>query len=123
MALFFLGIAAGILSGMGVGGGTLLVPALIYFFDVPQKIAQGVILTAFLPTAAAALTTHYKNGYIALKLALILAVSSLPGAVGGAWLANAMDSGLLSKIFGIFLLAMGLYQLFAKNKKKSSQRP
>lgn len=119
MGLFILGILAGILSGMGVGGGILLVPALVYFYDTPQQIAQGVILASFLPTAIVALYAHFKHGYIQFKLTLILASTSFIGAVAGAFLANSMDSILLKKCFGAFLLIMGLYECFAPKKKNS----
>ena len=116
--LIFLGFLAGILSSMGVGGGTLLVPALVYFFDVPQITAQGVIMTIFLPTAAVALFSHYKNGYLRLDIALFLALGGLGGALIGAWLANHLANEYLSKIFGGFLIITGLQQLLSKGKNK-----
>ena len=119
--LIVLGFLAGILSSMGVGGGTLLVPCLVHFYDAPQVIAQGVIMTIFLPTAAVALFSHYKNGYLRLNIALYLALGGLGGAVIGAWLATHLTNDYLSWIFGAFLIITGLQQIFSKKKnaKKS----
>ena len=116
--LILIGFFAGILSSMGVGGGTLLVPALIYFFNTPQLTAQGVIMLIFLPTALIALYNHHKNGYLRLNLTLYLAVGAFFGAFLGAWLANTIPNSLLSKIFGVFLLISGAQQLFTKPKEK-----
>ena len=116
--LILLGFLAGILSSMGVGGGTLLVPALVYFFNTPQITAQGVIMLIFLPTAAVALFTHYKNGYLKLRLTIYLAISAFFGAFGGAYLANTLSNAWLSKIFGVFLLLSGVEQLLPQKKRK-----
>lgn len=122
MILFVLGIVTGILSGMGVGGGILLVPVLVYFFHTPQQIAQGVILSTFLPTALVALYTHYQHGYIKFRLTVILASCAFFGALGGAWLANIMNGDILKKCFGVFLFVMGLYECFAHKKTPSTKK-
>lgn len=116
--LILIGFLAGILSSMGVGGGTLLVPALIYFFRTPQLTAQGVIMLIFLPTALIALYNHHKNGYLRLNLTVYLAIGAFFGAFLGAWLANTLPDVLLRRIFGIFLLISGTEQLFHKNSAK-----
>ncbi len=117
MILCLIGFFTGILSGMGVGGGILLVPLLVILFDTPQQIAQGVILASFLMTAPVALYNHFKNGYIKTKLTVVLASTALFGAAGGAWLANTLQGDWLRKGFAIFLLVMGLYQTFSKTPK------
>ena len=114
MLLMFIGVLTGILSGMGVGGGILLVPILTIFFHTPQQVAQGAILASFLLTAPVALFNHYKNGYIKLHLTLYLASTALFGAIGGAWLANNIQAAWLQKAFAVFLLVMGIYQTFSK---------
>ena len=116
--LILLGFLAGILCRMGVGGGSLLVPALVYFFNTPQITAQGVIMLIFLPTAAVALFTHYKNGYLKLRLTIYLAIGAFFGAFGGAYLANTLSNAWLSKIFGVFLLLSGVEQLLPQKKRK-----
>lgn len=104
---------------MGIGGGTILVPILIYFFHTAQITAQGVIMTIFLPTAAIALYTHYKNGYLRIDIASYLALGALIGAIIGAILANNLSNTFLSKIFGIFLLISALAQLLHQNHPKA----
>lgn len=123
MILFLIGLATGVLSGMGVGGGILLVPVLIFFFQTDQAVAQGVILAIFIPTAIIAMFTHYHQGNISVKLALILALGALFGALAGAWLANTLNGALLQKSFGFFLLVMGSYELFSKHPKKTPKSP
>ncbi|HHX96306.1 MAG TPA: sulfite exporter TauE/SafE family protein [Clostridia bacterium] len=114
MLIYIIGIAMGILSGLALGGGTLLVPALVIFLKTPQHIAQGICLTVFIPTALIAVITHFKQGNVKLSLTLYLALGSLIGAFLGAILANQLPAPLLKKIFGSFLLLMGLYTFFSK---------
>ena len=108
------GAAAGILSGFGIGGGTLLLIWLTAFAGVPQNLAQGVNLLYFLPTAAAALPAHIKNGYIDGKTVWPAALAGLAGTALAAWLATGLEVDLLRRCFGGFLLAVGLRELFAK---------
>ena len=116
------GAATGILSGFGVGGGTLLLVYLTTFAGVDQHLAQGINLLYFLPAALTALPAHWKNGYIRRDALLpaILAGLLLSGAA--AWLATGLDTGLLRRCFGGFLVILGLYELFgpATGKKEGS---
>ena len=115
MLLFIIGLLMGILSGLAIGGGTLLVPALICV-GTKQHIAQGVSLAAFIPTAIVAVITHYRQGNVKVKLAFYLAVGSIIGAVLGSLLASSLDAHLLKKIFGFFLIGMGIYEYSGKSK-------
>ena len=117
MLIYLIGLGMGILSGLAIGGGTLLVPALVIFMGVSQHTAQGVCLAAFIPTAVVAVITHYRQDNVNIRLALCLTVGALVGAVAGATLANITNAALLRKIFGGFLICMGLYELFGKVKK------
>jgi len=121
MLLFIIGLLMGILSGLAIGGGTLLVPALIYFVGTKQHIAQGVSLAAFIPTAVVAVITHYRQGNVKVKLALYLAVGSIAGAILGSVLASNLDAGILKKIFGFFLIGMGIYEYAGKSKLEKKQ--
>ena len=106
------GAATGILSGFGVGGGSLLLIYMTSFADVPQNLAQGINLLYFLPTAGAALPAHFKNGYVE-KAALAPAIlAGLAGTALAAWAATSMDTDLLRRCFGAFLLVIGLRELF-----------
>lgn len=117
-----IGFFSGIISGMGIGGGTILIPALLFLTDINQHQAQGVNLVYFIPTAVAALAAHQKNGNISWKTARPLALLGLAGAAAGAFLAVSLEAGLLKKVFGAFLLLMGLGEICRK-KTKHPRRP
>lgn len=108
------GAVTGILSGFGIGGGSLLLIYMTNFAGVPQNLAQGINLLYFLPTAATALPSHFKNDCIE-KAALLPAIAAgLAGTALAAWAATAMDVELLRKCFGVFLLLIGLRELFRR---------
>lgn len=109
------GLAAGILSGMGVGGGTLMVIYLTMFGQGSQQGAQGVNLLYFLPCAAASVWMHIKNGFIDKKAAVFAAAGGIPLAAAGALLASLLDGMLLRRLFGALLLFTGLRELFKKS--------
>lgn len=112
-----IGLISGIISGMGVGGGTVLIPALVFIYGMEQHAAQSINLIYFIPTAAIALITHIKEGNIekqALKPFILWGALS---AAAGAFLAAAVGSGLLRKIFGVFLLIMGIVELVKKEER------
>lgn len=108
------GMAAGILSAWGVGGGTLLLLVMTLFLGVDQRTAQGINLLYFLPTAGAGLLFHRKAGLLD-RQALRQAVPwGMVTAALGAWYATAMDTELLRRPFGIYLLVMGVFTLMKK---------
>ncbi len=109
------GTITGILSGFGVGGGTLLLVYMTAIAGLEQRLAQGINLVYFLPAAALSLPSHFKNGYIE-KQALLPAISAgLICAALGAWAATGLDGRLLRKIFGIFLILIGTSELLRRN--------
>lgn len=108
------GAATGVLSGFGVGGGTLLLVYMTAFAGVDQRLAQGINLLYFLPAGLMALPAHVRNGYLE-RQALVPAVGAgLLCAAGAAWVATAMDVELLRKFFGGFLVVVGLMELFGR---------
>lgn len=115
------GLAAGVISGMGIGGGTILIPALSIFLSIDQHVAQGVNLLYFIPTAAVALCVHIKNKAINYKIALPIVLLGIAGAVGGSALALVIHSALLKKLFGGFLFLMGIYEICKKDKQKQKK--
>lgn len=117
MLVVIIGFFSGILSGLAVGGGTLLVPALIFLLGTSQHIAQGISLASFLPTASVAVITHLRHGNVRPRLAMFLALGSILGAVGGALLAVHISAPLLQKIFGFFLMGMGTWEFCGRQKK------
>lgn len=108
------GAVTGVLSGFGVGGGSLLLIYMTNFAGVEQDVAQGINLLYFLPTAATALPAHVKNGYVEKAALLPAILAGLAGTALAAWAATAIDVGLLRKCFGVFLLIIGVRELFRK---------
>lgn len=111
----------GVLSGFGVGGGTLLLIYMTNFAALPQTLAQGINLLYFLPTAAIALPTHHKNGFIQWNTALPAILGGLVATALAAWVATAIDVGLLRRCFGVFLIYIGLSELFFNKKTGLSE--
>ncbi|MBE6081365.1 MULTISPECIES: sulfite exporter TauE/SafE family protein [Tissierellales] len=118
MKLFIIGLFSGIISGMGIGGGVILIPSLLIFTELTQQEAQGINLIVFIPVAIVALITHLKNKNIKYKLSLKIIGYGLIGAVLGSFIAGKINSKALSKYFSIFLLIIGIYELFSKTKKQ-----
>lgn len=112
---FLVGIATGILSGFGVGGGSLLLIYLTAFAGVPQQEAQGINLIYFLPAALAALPSHLKHGYVEKPLAAYAIAGGLVCSAFAAVVSNHLDVELLRKLFGGFLLMIGIWELFRKD--------
>jgi len=105
------GFFSGIISGMGIGGGAILIPALIIIEGIGQQLAQGINLTYFIPTAIISLIVHIKNKNVEFKTAAIIGGFGVIGAVFGAWLATTLNGDILRRMFGIFLLLVGLYEI------------
>ncbi len=117
MFLIFLtltGFFAGIISGMGIGGGTLLIPALTFLFDVNQISAQGINLIYFIPTAIIALITHSKNKNIQTEVLKPLILFGITGAVFGSAIALSLNPRILKRLFGAFLFFMGITEILKK---------
>ena len=104
------GIAAGVLGGMGMGGGTILIPLLTIFFNVGQKEAQAINLVAFIPMAIVSLAIHIKNKRVKKEGLLWIIVP----AVGGGLAAQAVNGEVLKRIFGGFLLLLSVVQFFSE---------
>lgn len=110
------GAATGVLSGFGVGGGTLLLVYMTAFAGVDQRLAQGINLLYFLPAGLMALPAHRKNGYLEKEALLPAIGAGLVCAAGAAWAATAMEVELLRKLFGGFLLVVGCRELFGREE-------
>lgn len=119
------GFLSGILGGLGMGGGTLLIPLLSIFLNVDQKLCQGLNLLSFLVMALFSLIIHYKNGYIALDGLWPIVLSGLIFTVIGALLAGKLPSEILRMAFGIFLGLLAILEFYRvgkeyfKSKKKN----
>ena len=107
------GIAAGVLGGMGMGGGTILIPLLTIFFNVGQKEAQAINLVAFIPMAIVSLAIHIKNKRVKKEGLLWIIVPAVLTSVGGGFAAQAVNGEVLKRIFGGFLLLLSVVQFFS----------
>lgn len=121
MIVILIGLAAGIISGMGIGGGAILIPALVLFVKPEQHVAQSVNLLFFIPTAIVALTIHIKHKNVDFKVGVPILLFGLGGAILGSKIALAINGDILRKIFGVFLLIMGLYEIFSKQKIRKNK--
>lgn len=111
-----LGLLTGFLAGMlGIGGGIIVIPALVMLFGFSQQAAQGTSLAMMLPPVGIlAVISYYKAGHVDLKIAAILAVVFIIGSVFGSKLAVKIPQDVLKKIFGGFLLLVAIKMLFWK---------
>lgn len=113
---FVAGAATGVLSAFGIGGGSLLLIYLTTFANLGQHEAQGLNLLYFLPAACAALPAHKKNGLLDKGTILPAILAGLAAAALTAWMSNGLDTRILRKLFGVFLLYIGVTQLVKKDK-------
>jgi len=114
--LLCVGLAAGILSGMvGVGGGIIIVPALVYFMAMTQHQAQGTSLAVLLlPVGIFAVYNYYKADYVDVKATLIIASTFLIGGYFGSKISIAIDQNVVKKVFGVFLLLVAFKMILGK---------
>lgn len=115
------GFAVGILSGMGVGGGSLLIILLTLLAGVPQRTAQGINLLYFLPTAAVAIFIHLRRGNIDKQAALKSSMGGVVTAVLFGILAQKIEGDTLRKIFALIIFAAGLSELFTAKSRDNPE--
>jgi Predicted permeases len=103
------GLATGVLSGLvGIGGGIVLVPMLLYLFRTDMHVAAGTSLAVIVPTAIAGVVTHFTAGNVSLKLGLALAPGAIVGAMLGAYLASILPADTLKRVFAVILLVISI---------------
>jgi len=114
--LLLIGLSAGAFAGLlGIGGGLILIPALVYFIGMNQHEAIGTSLAVMLPPIGLfAAYNFYKAGQINIKYALILALAFMVGSYFSSKFALTIPANLLRKIFSFFLIAVGIKMLFTK---------
>lgn len=117
MIIYIIGFLSGVISGMGIGGGAILIPAYVIFLNTEQHLIQGVNLLYFIPTAVVALIIHAKNKFIDLKTASGIMLFGVIGSAIGGFIAVTLPAAHLRTMFGIFLFFMGFYELFKKPSK------
>lgn len=111
LIFIIIGIAGGLIGGMGMGGGTLLIPLLTLFTATDQHLAQAVNLIAFIPMSAVALIIHIKNKLVEFRFVLITALPAVTASVLASLLSKRVEGDALGMYFGIFLMCLGVYQL------------
>jgi uncharacterized membrane protein YfcA len=112
--LIVVGLAAGFLSGLiGIGGGIIIVPALVVFLGFTQKAAQGTSLgILLLPVGILAVLQYYKQGYINVNFVLIVAASFVVGGLFGSKLALSISDEKMKKVFAVILMIIAIKMLF-----------
>jgi uncharacterized membrane protein YfcA len=115
-------VITGVLSGWGVGGGTLLMIYLTVFQNMSQTSARGINLVYFLFSSAGALFYHIKNRFVDKTTALWAMAAGAVFAVLAALCASVTNPDILKKLFGGFLIAVGISELFKKNSNKPSEK-
>ncbi|MCX5782021.1 MAG: TSUP family transporter [Elusimicrobia bacterium] len=111
-----IGLVAGVFSGLlGIGGGLILIPALILIFKMSQQTAQGTTLALMvLPIGLLAAITYYKSGNVNLVVGLLIALGFFFGGLLGANIAVSLSNDILRKIFAAALILAGLYMIITK---------
>ena len=112
--LILIGLASGTLAGLvGVGGGIIIIPALVYILGFTQKEAQGTSLgILLLPVGILAVINYYKQGYIDIKAVIIISLAFIIGGFFGSKLALSISQDTLRKVFGTLLLVLAIKMLF-----------
>ena len=127
MTEVLIGIISGIVSGTGMGGGTILIFLLSFMLGIEQHTAQATNLIFFIPTSIVAIIVNLKNKNIEIKQAIIVSIFGILGAIIGANIAIYMDVKMLKKVFGIFLIAVtineiySIFKLYKKDKKTDNK--
>lgn len=122
LVLILIGIVAGVLSGLvGIGGGIIIVPALVFFLGFPQKMAQGTSLgILLLPVGILGVLQFYKAGYINVPSVWLVALGFLAGGYFGSKIALSLPQETLKKIFAILLLLVAFKMLILDKKIKET---
>ncbi len=123
MTEVLIGLVSGTISGIGMGGGTVLIFLLTSICGLEQHIAQAINLIFFIPTSISAIIVNTKNKKIDFKLAFMISICGIIGAIIGAKLSINTDVNTLRKYFGYFLVLIAIHEIYTlikeyiKNKK------
>lgn len=130
MTEILIGVLSGVVSGTGMGGGTILIFLLTTMLGLEQHVAQATNLIFFIPTAIVAIIVNLKNKNINVKLAILISLFGILGAIIGANISVHIDVVILKRCFGIFLSFITLNEIYSifklyvmqyKNNKKERQ--
>ena len=112
------GILGGFFGGLGMGGGTILIPILTIFLGFDQQLSQGINLLSFLVMAIISICIHLHNNLIETKGVFWIIIGGLISAVGGSFLATVLPSYILRKCFGAFLCVLSVFEFLKAIKKE-----
>jgi uncharacterized protein len=114
--LLLVGLVAGLLAGgLGIGGGIVIVPAMVFLFGFTQHQAQGTSLAVLLfPVVSLGVWNYYKEGFVNFRYVFIIILAFLIGSFLGSYISVHIDAKILRKVFGIFLLLVSLKMIFNK---------
>lgn len=116
-----IGLVSGIVSGTGMGGGTILIFLLTFMNGLEQHVAQAANLIFFIPTSIIAIWVNIKNKNIDLKLGTIIIIFGIFGAIVGANLSIHTQVNQLKRYFGIFLAVIALHEIYTMLKQYKKQ--
>lgn len=119
MIQIIIGVISGIFSGIGMGGGTILIFLLTTFAGLDQHIAQATNLVYFVPTAISAIIVNYKNKNIDVKLATNISICGIIGAIIGSIISVNIQVKTLRKLFGIFLIVIAIHEIYTLWREKN----
>lgn len=111
------GVLSGMLGAMGMGGGGILIIYFALFTAIPQSTAQGINLLFFIPIGLLSVIIYSVKGLVNFRVAAAFTLFGIAGSFLGSYLFSVLDDKLLSKIFGILLLVMGVKELFSKKRQ------
>lgn len=116
MLYIILGLVAGVFGGLfGIGGGTILIPALVFLFGLTQHQAQGTTLALMVPPIGLlAAWSYWRAGNVKISMAAFICMGFFIGGLIGAQYANKIPDPLLKKIFGVYLMFVSLQMIFSK---------
>ncbi|MFZ1369334.1 MAG: sulfite exporter TauE/SafE family protein [Ferruginibacter sp.] len=122
LIIILVGVAAGMLSGLvGVGGGIIIVPALVYFIGFSQKTAQGTSLAMImLPVGIFGVLQYYKQGHVDFRIVGVLAIGFLAGSFFGSRIALSLPQETLKKYFAILMILIAIKMLFFDSSGKTN---
>lgn len=115
------GMATGVLSGWGIGGGSLLVIYMTVVAGLEQTQAQGINLLYFLPVSVTALCSHIKNGMVEKSAVLPAVIAGVPVTILTALISTSIDTAVMKKVFGCFVIIVGLSELFRRDKNRTDK--
>lgn len=122
MGEIIIGTISGIISGTGMGGGTILIFLLTFLFQIEQHVAQATNLIFFIPTSIIAIIVNIKNRNINLKLGTLISVYGILGAIVGANISIKTNVKDLRKYFGIFLIAISINEIYSIIKQYKKEK-